>query len=440
MLGGRLRSMLGKRVGLLVLGAASSLLACGGYEDSSFEVGRSQQAILEGYVDEVTSGVVGLGVQGDHYFGGHCSGALIAPNLVLTARHCISQSDWGPNASDVICGQTEFNVNRQPGSLVASPETERPTSPDDPSFIRGKAIHVVPGGPSICGYDVALLILEESFDSSQAVPIVPRIDERARNNESFSATGYGQTEATDGSEAGTRMRTDERSVMCTQSACDAFSEPLEPDTEWLSMDAHVCSGDSGGPALDDSGRVIGVVSRGPSSCDSAIYGDVAVWGDFIIQVALIAAREGGYDPPFWTNGSSDLPAGMAADATQLGGATNEPSDAEQEFDDAVEMDDQDVLGVSQKSPDEEETGDEGALDEAQEPEPDSARDDQDEDPKLVCQKGDDCAESGGVGAEAAACGFTPGHPEGWRGRVAALLLALFGWIRLGRRRRNTPAA
>jgi secreted trypsin-like serine protease len=90
------------------------------------------------------------------------------------------------------------------------------------------------------------------------------------------------------------------------------------DREWLSDDANVCQGDSGGPALDDEGRVIGVASRGPASCDAAVYGDVAAWGDFIIDVALQAAETGSYDPPFWTDGTSELPASeLAVDSASL---------------------------------------------------------------------------------------------------------------------------
>ena len=66
------------------------------------------------------------------------------------------------------------------------------------------------------------------------------------------------------------------------------------------MNAPICSGDSGGPALDERGRVFGVASRGDPGCEIAVYGDVSSWGPFIVDTALEAADLGGYVAPEWT--------------------------------------------------------------------------------------------------------------------------------------------
>jgi hypothetical protein len=69
----------------------------------------------------------------------------------------------------------------------------------------------------------------------------------------------------------------------------------------------VCSGDSGGPALDKSGRVSGVTSRGDDKCTIGIYSSVSAWRDFIIEKTFAAAESGHYAAPAW---AGEPPAGF----------------------------------------------------------------------------------------------------------------------------------
>jgi hypothetical protein len=80
-------------------------------------------------------------------------------------------------------------------------------------------------------------------------------------------------------------------------------------TEFMGQ-AGICSGDSGGPALDAAGKIIGIVSRGSNPCATPIYSEVAPWRDFITRTVIEAADNAGYRAPFWAySGSSDVPAG-----------------------------------------------------------------------------------------------------------------------------------
>ncbi|MBI4702675.1 MAG: trypsin-like serine protease [Deltaproteobacteria bacterium] len=265
------------------------------------------QPIVGGQIDEQTKGAVGLAVNLlGLYFIGHCSGTLIAPNLVLTAQHCVALTQDEAPGGGVVCGKTDFGTTAGGAIFRVTTQTVRPTE-DGPAFHKGAEgpVFTAPGTDNLCGFDVALIVLEGAgVPAKEATPIVPRIDAVPEPGEQFSAIGYGLTEP-DGGSSGTRMRIDGNLVKCVGEGCKSAAS-IKP-SEWKG-NSPTCPGDSGGPALDGEGRVMGVLSRGPSGCISSVYGGVSAWKDFIVQTALAAAEAGGIDPPFWAvTGSSAAP-------------------------------------------------------------------------------------------------------------------------------------
>jgi hypothetical protein len=225
----------------------------------------------------------------------------------------------------VVCGQTPFTLQAPGEFFRATVETVRPEA-DGPEFYKGfGTVFVEKTADDICGFDIALLLLEgEGIPASVAEPIEPRIEQTAIDGEPLSAVGYGLTDPADTATSGTRMRFDGSKVVCVEGTCKSMVKAGEFGT-----DAPTCHGDSGGPALDDQGRVFGVLSRGPPGCTSSIYGDVAGHKDLIIEAALAAAEQGGYPVPAWAlpYAPADVGPGEAGGDGGAAGDTGAPGDA-----------------------------------------------------------------------------------------------------------------
>jgi hypothetical protein len=153
---------------------------------------------------------------------------------------------------------------------------------------------------------VALLLLKEPIET--IAPLVPRVDLALRAGEPYSAVGYGVDESSSQGRSGIRRRLDGLEVICRGSECE---DPEVRATEWLGSHG-VCPGDSGGPALDALGRVIGWVSRGKDGCVDPIYGSVEGHAAWLEQEAMAASTLLDREPPNWALGYASDPSFHAA--------------------------------------------------------------------------------------------------------------------------------
>ena len=252
------------------------------------QLAELEQEIQGGSVDEDRTNVVGIVIQRG-WAGGGCTGSLIAPNLVLTAQHCIA-----PTSSELIsCGITTFGAPFNKENILVTTRTEFPQF----SGYYGVLDIIVPEGSGVCGQDFALLILTQNILSDQAIPLTPRLDEPVVAGESFAAVGYGHTGQGQG--AGVRRSIENRRVICSgfQNGCQEGNQGIY-DNEWVGSDG-TCQGDSGGPALDVSEKVIGVLSRGPDGCVYPVYTDLIRHAPLVRETALMAAMVGNYEPASW---------------------------------------------------------------------------------------------------------------------------------------------
>lgn len=283
--------------GLLALAAVTvAASACvPDSETSPVTFQTHSQAIQGGEVDREHPSVVGL-VMTSGYSIGTCSGTLIAPNLVLTAQHCIAST----STEYIRCGYTEFGATRTPRGVYVTTQTY--LSNDARNYHEVVEIHTGEKD-DVCSNDIALLVLADNVSEDEAPALVPRIDSPTERGEYYTAIGYGHTG--DGGGSGVRRILDNRVVQCEGRECPYYTQV--EDKEFLGSSG-TCQGDSGGPALDNKGRVLGALSRGAGQCESSTYSAVYGWGDWIREKAMDAAERGGYEPPFWAvHGISEIP-------------------------------------------------------------------------------------------------------------------------------------
>lgn len=231
--------------------------------EATVVTGTSDAKIFGGAKDddeEAAAGVVALRVGLGNTFE-LCTGALIAPNVVLTARHCVTKNA----TTSVSCdenGQSANGVHVTEDEDASSIGIYAGTSPSfaKPPLSVARAI-LAPSGPYLCDSDIALVVLTTPIKN--ITPMTVRMHQPARTGEHVRAIGYGQNDQS--SPIGTRFRKAGVEVLAQGQGISPSKTPLGPHE--FEVGKSICQGDSGGPAIsEDTGAIIGVVSRG-SGCD-----------------------------------------------------------------------------------------------------------------------------------------------------------------------------
>ncbi len=252
--------------------------ACG--ESSENAVCVRQTALIGGEPAPAAHGVFLVArTDGETNLEPSCSATLIAQNLLLTARHCVSPAPADPLLR---CGQSPFGIHVPPERLSL---TSRSESGDDLSWFAVHQIVIPDEGDDVCGFDLAALVLATPVPRATAEPM--QVDARTppEAGQQLELLGFGYSSSGRARDPNDlqRRRLDAR-VSCTGLDCGSRTAVTE-----FMVDALACDGDSGGPALNSAGDLVGVLSRSARDCSQPIYESLLGFEHFLERAHEAAA-------------------------------------------------------------------------------------------------------------------------------------------------------
>jgi MYXO-CTERM domain-containing protein len=226
-----------------------SVAACSD-EPLGDSVGSQEQQIIGGQTGHAGEFPTTVAI----YNGGLCTGTLIAPDLVLTAAHCISPGVIGYSSQQEVTANTQVvldaeNIFNGSGRAIRAAETY-----PHPDFSLS----------SLGDNDIGLIRLAQSVTDREPTPI-NRLHEDAPVGLSVTMVGYGASQVGGGGAGQLFVLPEKKATACANYGVTDSKLLCYSQTDGSGK----CEGDSGGPSYAVIGgvqRVVGVTSFGDQSC------------------------------------------------------------------------------------------------------------------------------------------------------------------------------
>ena len=273
--------------------------ACGQPVDEP-AIGSLEQAVVNGTVspasDDSAVFIRTTPAEGDAVV---CTGTVIAPNLVVTALHCVTHSTLGlftckPDGSLSV-------QNRADGTIGAMLRPEEVGIYVGANIIGAEPVAhgaqlLGTGSTQICRGDLAFVVLDTAIEA----PIsAVRLGYGVESGDLVRVVGYGETEEYGSS--GRHVREGRRVIDVGPLTQDEPSISASPRT--FVVNEGPCHGDSGGPAFsEDTGSLVGVYSLAAGEDCTAVgvrnvYTHLSTYNSFVLDAFAAAGAEPVLDEP-----------------------------------------------------------------------------------------------------------------------------------------------